>query len=215
MSIFSRLFRRKRTPFDASNYWEERYAANGTSGDGSVGRLARFKADYINARIEDVGAKSAIEFGCGDGDQLELYDVDRYVGLDVSRSIIARCGKRFASDPTKSFFVYDGTAFYDHAGVMASDVAISIDVTYHIVDEQVLLTYFDHLFGAGRSAVIIYTTDFDLAESAHIRHRKLAPYFEKFSRDFTLTESVPNAFSGTGEQESNAMFFMFKRVPAQ
>src|SRR5438270_10704846 len=62
-----------RAGFDnSSSYWNRRYVAGGTSGAGSYGRLARFKADVLNAFVAESGIASVIEFGCGDGAQLAL-----------------------------------------------------------------------------------------------------------------------------------------------
>lgn len=42
-----------RDKFNSLNYWENRYAGGGNSGDGSYGRLSVFKADFINKFIEE------------------------------------------------------------------------------------------------------------------------------------------------------------------
>ena len=55
--------------FSSIQYWEARYRANGTSGAGSVGRLARFKAGVVNRVIADNRIVSTIDMGCGDGSQ--------------------------------------------------------------------------------------------------------------------------------------------------
>jgi hypothetical protein len=60
------------TGYSSAAYWEARYRAGGHSGAGSRGRLAAFKADFLNALIRDNAIASAIEFGCGDGGQLAL-----------------------------------------------------------------------------------------------------------------------------------------------
>ena len=92
--------------------------------------------------------RSVIEFGCGDGNQLSLADYPRYIGLDVSRSAIELCKRRFAGDVTKSFFLYDGTCFADRAGLFTADLAISLDVIYHLTEEAIFEAYMAHLFGA-------------------------------------------------------------------
>src|SRR5690348_11631317 len=56
----------------SSIYWEQRYLAGGTSGAGSFGRLAQFKAETINAFASRANIQTVIEFGCGDGRQLRL-----------------------------------------------------------------------------------------------------------------------------------------------
>lgn len=72
--------------FSSAAYWEQRYRAGGHSGAGSYGRLAAFKADFLNALIRDnaIATATAIEFGCGDGNQLALLDIPDYVGLDIA-----------------------------------------------------------------------------------------------------------------------------------
>ena len=37
----------------SKNYWEQRYAGRGTSGAGSYGKLAEFKAEIINSFIKN------------------------------------------------------------------------------------------------------------------------------------------------------------------
>ena len=70
--------------FSSVAYWEGRYRAGGNSGAGSYGRLATFKAGFVNGFVELNAIRSAIEFGCGDGNQLSLLSVPRYTGVDVS-----------------------------------------------------------------------------------------------------------------------------------
>lgn len=211
MNLISRLLGKRTPEFHASQYWEERYSAGGSSGDGSTGRLAEFKSEYLNAKISEIGARSIIEFGCGDGEQLEMLKIERYTGLDVAASAVDRCSKKFAHDTTKSFFLYDSSAFCDRTGIFLSDISMSIDVTYHIVDEAVLRRYYEHLFRSGQKAVILYTTDFDRNEASHIRHRRPGPFLQRFSADFTLAETVPNKYPGSGHQESDATFFLYLR----
>ena len=93
-----------------------------------------------------------IEFGCGDGNQLSLAEYPSYIGLDVSRTAIGLCQRRFSGDPAKSFFLYDGTCFTDRAGVFAADLALSLDVVYHLTEDAVFETYLRHLFAAGAAA---------------------------------------------------------------
>jgi Methionine biosynthesis protein MetW len=61
-----------RTAFSSGDYWESRYRAGGTSGAGSYGLLAAFKADFINAFVTDNGIASVLDLGCGDGNLLSL-----------------------------------------------------------------------------------------------------------------------------------------------
>ena len=122
---------RQRLSFTGSaHYWERNYAHGGTSGDGSYGVLAQAKAEFLNAFVRENDLRSVTEFGCGDGHQLSLAEYPRYVGLDVSPAAIGLCKPLFAQDPTKSFFLYDGACFVDHAGLFTADLALSLDVVF-------------------------------------------------------------------------------------
>ena len=73
----------------SSVYWERRYRLGGSSGSGSTGHLAAFKAEVLNRFVHDHGIKSVIELGCGDGQQLALAEYPLYLGLDVAKTSIA------------------------------------------------------------------------------------------------------------------------------
>ncbi|MEM6772492.1 MAG: hypothetical protein AAF597_18085, partial [Bacteroidota bacterium] len=82
------VFRPTRVFTNSAAYWEARYRKGGNSGAGSYGELARYKAEVINAFIEEHGIESVIEFGCGDGHQLGLLKMTNYLGVDVSTTAV-------------------------------------------------------------------------------------------------------------------------------
>ncbi|MEO7534697.1 MAG: hypothetical protein ABIU30_12650 [Ferruginibacter sp.] len=75
-----------RPVFKWGNYWGNRYAKAGNSGDELYGLLATFKADVINKFIEEHSISSVLELGRGDGHQLSLMNYQKYTGLDSSFS---------------------------------------------------------------------------------------------------------------------------------
>ncbi len=101
-------------------YWERRYLRGRSSGDGSYGQLAEFKAEVLNQFVRENQVTSVIEFGCGDGHQLAIGEYPQYIGLDVSATAAAMCRDQFESDKTKSFFVYDSASFTDNARVFCA-----------------------------------------------------------------------------------------------
>ena len=96
--------RRKLTFGSSSVYWDGRYKSGGTSGRGSSGRLAEFKAEFLNDYVKQRGIASVIEHGCGDGAQLKLAQYPSYTGLDISPRAIELCRRIFAVDSSKQFF---------------------------------------------------------------------------------------------------------------
>jgi cyclopropane fatty-acyl-phospholipid synthase-like methyltransferase len=93
------------------------------------------KAEFINSFVTKYGIDTVIEFGCGDGAQLELAQYAEYVGFDVSSNALERCRKRFESDPTKRFALT--TAYAEER----ADLALSLDVVYHLVEDRIYEEY--------------------------------------------------------------------------
>ena len=123
---------------NSSDYWEQRYSSDGNSGEGSYGKYAVIKADVLNRFVEDHSIMSVIEFGCGDGNQLSLFKFPSYIGLDVSSSVLSRCVTRFRDDPTKSFFL---TPAIDTNTPYTAELSLSLDVIYHLVEDEVYLCH--------------------------------------------------------------------------
>jgi len=190
-------------------YWERRYAAGGTSGPGSYGELAQFKANVLNTFVSEHSIASVIEFGCGDGNQLALSRYPGYIGLDVSRSAITRCLKRFREDPSKSFFLYDPDYFLDHARVFHADLALSLVVLYHLVEDQVYETYLRQLFTASDRWVVIYSSNEDRASpEPHVRHRRFSDWVALREPEFRLHHVIPHT---DGPGYSPADFHIYAR----
>ena len=56
----------------SESYWDQRYLSGGTSGAGSYGKFAEFKAEILNDFVRENGVMSIVEYGCGDGNQLKM-----------------------------------------------------------------------------------------------------------------------------------------------
>ena len=201
---------RQRMGFHGSaRYWEQNYARGGTSGAGSYHAAAEAKAAFLNDFVRARDVTSIIEFGCGDGNQLSLADYPAYIGLDVSRSAIELCQRRFIGDLAKSFFLYDGTCFTDRAALFTADLTISLDVIYHLTEDAVFKAYMTHLFAAGARFVIIYATNREIPGTApHVRHRHFTRWVEAHAQDWRLLEVIPGPNAGP----DRADFFAYERI---
>jgi SAM-dependent methyltransferase len=200
---------RQRLDFTGSaDFWERRYARGGTSGSGSYGTLAHGKADFLNAFVQSNNVQSVIEFGCGDGNQLSLAKYPSYVGLDVSRTALGLCKRRFAEDPDKSFFFYDSSCFVDHTGLFKADLALSLDVIYHLIEDSIFEEYMAHLFGAGNRFAIVYTTnEITPAGAPHVRHRRFSSWVDNNCPQWRLKEVT----DGPGPGPQRADFFVYEQ----
>lgn len=212
-----RLYRRLRTrpkrpaPFPGTErYWERRYAGGGNSGVGSYALFRAFKADVINEFVAKQKLESVIEFGCGDGNQLRLASYPSYVGFDVSNTAVSQCRKLFESDQQKSFRVmgaYDGEE---------ADVALSLDVIYHLVEDKVFEHYLQTLFRAARRYVIVYSSDSDDNrgyEGTYIRHRNFTKWIEENLPSWEMVRRIPNRYPYRGDYKTGSFadFFIYAR----
>lgn len=214
--IAKKILKRPNTNFVGSEvYWKERYKNDGTSGAGSYNRLAQFKADVINSFIDSNSISTAIEFGCGDGNQLKLLKIDHYEGYDISQEIIKKCKSLFHDDNSKSFNLTK-----DYAGTTA-ELSMSLDVIYHLVEMEVYEDYLKTLFQASEKFVIIYSSNEDDHENndvvPHVKHRKFTKWVEKNASDFEMIEHIPNKYpyDGDGENSSYADFYIFQKKTDQ
>jgi SAM-dependent methyltransferase len=223
MKIMRKIARRLRggapadLKFDRSgSYWEERYRVGGDSGAGSYGRLAKFKARVLNDLVARHDIRSVIEFGCGDGNQLRLARYPSYVGIDVSETALQQCRKRFGSDGSKRFLREPP------AGELF-DLSMSLDVIYHLVEDEVFDAYMTQLFASAKTWVAIYASNttpaefsarFGEAGNKHVRHRLFTAWIEENQPDWKLVEEVPNEYPYDPcdpNDTSFANFYLFRK----
>lgn len=200
-------------PFSGSAaYWEERYAVGGDSGVGSYGMFAEFKAEVLNEFVATHHLRTVIEFGCGDGNQLGLAEYPEYVGFDVSSKAISKCEEVFGADPHKSFRLMK-----DYNGEVAN-LVLSLDVIYHLVEDDIFENYMRVLFGASDRYVIIYSSDSNDSRRPtgphHVRHRKFTTWVSENLYSWKLMRHLPNRYPYQGDyrQGSFAEFFIYERV---
>ena len=201
---------RKSENFSSSSYWEKRYVEGRNSGAGSYGRLAKFKAEIINKFIKTNKINSIIEFGCGDGNQLSLFNTPKYIGLDISKKSIELCKKRFLHDRTKSFFIYN-TPLSSKA-----ELTLSLDVIYHLVEDKVFSEYINTLFSASKKYVIIYSSNINNTKelhAKHVLHRNFSKYVDNNLTKWKLIKKIKNKYplKNNPINESLADFYIYKK----
>ncbi|WP_408643004.1 class I SAM-dependent methyltransferase [Lacrimispora saccharolytica] len=82
--------------------------------------------------------------GCGDGNQLSQIKYKRYVGVDVSQTIIEQNRVKFKDDNSKQLFcaLTERALYIDNR----YELAISMDVIFHLLEESVFEKYMEGLF---------------------------------------------------------------------
>jgi GT2 family glycosyltransferase len=195
--------------FNSKEYWEKRYIDGGHSGAGSYNFFAEFKAEVINKFVLKNNIDTVIEFGHGDGNQLKLSNYPKYLGFDVSSTIVELCKNKFKLDKTKKFKNLDE---YNNE---KADLTLSLDVIYHLIEDDVFNDYMYRLFNASLKYVIIYSSnDEQLIDKAnHVKHRKFSDWIENNMKNWKLIDYIPNKYPYTGDhlKGSFADFYVYKK----
>lgn len=208
-------------PDSSAKYWEQRYRVGGDSGQGSYGRLAAFKAGVLNSFVSLHHISSVVELGCGDGAQLSLANYPSYIGIDVAPKAIDLCRGRFGSDSSKQFAVYDDVAESLGSPPFLADLSLSLDVIFHLIEDDVWHQHLIDLFRSSTTWVIIYSSDSDesdysLRTAWHIKHRPVLRSVQDHFRDWECISKLPNIFPGDGlypPDSSFSSFYFFKKSP--
>lgn len=215
-SVISKVYRVWLTlPYvfnDSKIYWIERYQCGGRSGMGSYNELAKFKAEILNEFVSEREVNSIIEYGCGDGNQLKLYKIPDYLGFDISPDIISLCRSLFIDDDKKSFKMMND---YNNE---TADLTLSLDVIYHLIEDQVYEKYMHRLFDSSEKFVIIYSSNTNsnsIFEGAHVKHRKFTDWVDRCKPEWKLIDHIPNRFPLEHYQKKNGSlsdFYIYQKV---
>lgn len=194
----------------SENYWVTRYESGGNSGAGSYNELSQFKAEVINKFVVEKGVKTIIEYGCGDGNQLKLSDYPSYIGFDVSQDAIFLCMNIFENDHKKKFNLQK-----NYKGETAQ-LTLSLDVVYHLIEDQVFTGYMERLFDTAEVYVIIYSSNTELQEyeqSMHVKHRKFTDWVQNNRCEWKLQQHIPNRHPPTINKNtgSSADFYIYEK----
>jgi len=208
-----RLFLLQRIFPGSSNFWIKVYKNGGDSGPGSYGKLANFKAEFLNNFIEKNEIDSIIEFGCGDGNQISLGRYKSYLGFDIAPEAISLCIKKFSNDVSKSFLLYQ-PEYFKPGGKIAADLTLSLDVIYHLVELEKFEVHLRQLFESSNKWVIIYGYDSDnFFPEPYSKPRKFTGWIASQLPEWSLESIVKNKYPLGGESTSTwADFYVFKKI---
>ena len=196
----------------SGKYWEDLYREGGNSGPGSYSRLAAYKAEFVNGFIRAHAVQKVIDLGCGDGNQLSMLKAPEYHGFDVSATIIANNKKRFHTDASRRFYVFDNTFPDFLKAIGQAELALSLDVIFHLVELPVFENYLRSLFSASSKYVIIYSTDYDSRQVFHEKNRSFSKWIAANLPQWKMLKHEKNPYPfdpKNPDETSECDFFVF------
>jgi len=206
-----RILINSRTFAGSGSYWDKRYQKGRDSGEGSYGELALFKAKVLNEFVRENEIRSVVEFGSGDGNQLKLAEYPAYTGVDVSPVAVRMARQTFQQDHSKKFLTtgeYQGER---------SELALSLDVIYHLVEDGVFESYMERLFQAATRFVAIYSSNCSglMTDSPHVRHREFTRWVKERFPSLPAPRIITNPFPiGLRQEETSFAHFFFYTIDA-
>lgn len=99
------------------------------SGTGSRGKLANFKADFVNNFIKEKNIKTIFDFGCGDLQNASLLKVENYLGIDIVEHAHP---KNISANNFKTMV----SRFDKFENSEKADLCLCMDVLYHILEDE-------------------------------------------------------------------------------
>ena len=188
---------------NTKKYWIERYKNGGNSGSGSYDELYIFKRDIINNIIKEKGIKSIIDLGPGDGNQIKELNIEKYIGIDIAYTSIQICKKKYKDDKNKTFYTWND--FKEHE--LHYDLTTSLDVLYHILEEDGFLKYLKNLFKFSNKYILIYSSDLEGHTQQHIHTRKFTNYIKKLFPNCKLIKKINQKYP----KKSSADFYLYEK----
>jgi hypothetical protein len=99
-----------------------------------------------------------------------------------------------------------------------AELALSLDVIYHLVEDDVFDGYMRQLFDAATKHTIVYASNEDKSwPDPHVRHRNFTNWVERNKPEFALVETIANAYPYSEDDPTNtsfADFYVFSRSGA-
>jgi SAM-dependent methyltransferase len=143
-----------------TEYWNNRYLQGGNSGAGSYGQEALMKASLINHWIKENNIRTINEIGCGDGNNLLLYNIPiSYTGFDISEKAIEICREKTRKIPNSlKYYFTNKPEDLD----FDADLCLCLDVWFHQTSDEEFSFLCYQLFELGKwKYIIIYSSDTD------------------------------------------------------
>lgn len=153
------------------DYWNRRYRSGGRSGqrklpDRKLEERYRNRGRLISRFALRNQVSTVLDIGSGDGRQAAYLDVPGYLGVDPSIEAVRLARKQ---NPAKTFELLEDPE--------PRDMHLSLEVMFHLIDDDTYRQHLDLLFSADRF-VVVWASDHDETGAAHVRHRHWTPDVE-------------------------------------
>lgn len=192
----------------STQYWVDRYANGGNSGAGSNGRLQDYKAKFINEFIQHQGITSVLDMGVGDGSFAKMVMVDKYHGYDISNDVIRKCNDMSTMGIINNRYTFGVSPIF-------ANLVLSLDVIYHLTEDEVYYDYLQDLFQYSTKYVIIYGYEHNDGKTwAHVKPRFFTLDIQKAFPEWELVAMHHPPYTWDENDKANttkSRFYIYKK----
>jgi len=95
-------------------------------------------------------------------------------------------------------------------GLAATELALSLDVMYHLVEDEVFAAFMKALFDYSWRYVLVYASDVEQGwPSPHVRHRRFSAHVARHFPAWRLAAVLPNLYPYDPRQPEDTSFAAF------
>lgn len=135
--------------------------------------------------------ETCTQTGSFDSANAALYAIPNFTGVDLSFEMVSRCRAAFADKENWQFLTLDEFSRIDSR----FDLTMSLDVIYHLIEDDVFDRYMNMLFSRARRNVLIYSSNHDeQAPARHVTHREYGRWIAKHRPTWRLRETMEHPF---------------------
>ena len=123
--------------------------------------------------------------------------------IAIVKKAAAIVNQKYKDITNKNFITYD--EYYKNSNKY--DLSLSLDVIYHLVEDEIYEKYMKDLFSSTNKFVIIYSTNWndDKYNGSHVYHRKFTEYIDINFLNAKLIHHEPNKYPSL----STAEFYIY------
>lgn len=131
----------------------------------------------------------------------------------MSQKSIEMCKKIFSNDNSKRFFCCGDS---DFGNIYKGDLALSLDVIYHLAEDEIYEQYMRRLFSSSEKYVCIYSSNFEEPQTAHVKHRRFTDWITKNEKEkWKLLKIIYNRYpysEDNPDETSWSDFYFYQKV---
>lgn len=115
------------------------------------------------------------------------------MGVDVSPTAVNMCRQKYKDDESKDF--YELALYQQNQKDVKYDMSLSLDVIFHLIEDDVFETYMNNLFDSSSKYVCIYSNNYeDEYYGEHQKNRKFTEWIVNRRKNWELVKFVKQKY---------------------